>query len=81
LALAVALDLVTVLAVVIVLSALSVVARGDLDNVVFATAIFAPLSLLYLLVARHTVGFTLAEALLDVRYHPPRLRRAPSGQS
>jgi membrane-associated protein len=79
--LAVTLDLVIVLAVVVVLSVLSVLARGDLDDAVFAAATFALLSLLYLLVARHTVGFTLAEALLDVRYHPPRLRRSPFGQS
>jgi len=26
-------------------------------------------------VARHTVGYTLGEALLDVRYHPPRRPR------
>lgn len=79
--LAVTLDLVIVLVVVVILSVLSVLARGDLDDVVFAAATFALLSLLYLLLARHSVGFTLAEALLDVRYHPPRLRRLPSGQS
>ena len=42
--------------------------------------LFAILGVLYLVVARQTVGSTLGEALLDVRYHPPRrpwLRRAP----
>ena len=34
--------------------------------------IFAVLGILYLVVARQTVGSTLGEALLDVRYHPPR---------
>lgn len=38
--------------------------------------IFAILGILYLLVARETVGHTLGEALLDVTYHPPRRRRA-----
>ena len=72
--LALSLDLVVVMAVVVVLTAISVLARGDLDNVVFEAAIFALLGLLYLLVARYTVGFTLGEALLNVRYHPPRVR-------
>ncbi len=70
------LDLVAVMAVVTILSVLSVLARGDLDDIVFASAVFALLSLLYLVVARSTVGFTLGEALFDVRYHPPRLRRS-----
>jgi membrane-associated protein len=76
---ALALDLLTVLAVVVMLSVLSVLARGDLNDIVFAAAIFALLALLYLLVARHTVGFTLGEALLDVRYHPPRRRGLVTG--
>ena len=77
--LALALDLASVMVVVVILSVMSVLARKDVNDIFFATAIFALLSLLYLLVARHTLGFTLGEALLDVRYHPPRLRRSPSG--
>jgi hypothetical protein len=38
-------------------------------------AMFAILGLLYLVVARQTVGYTLGEAILDVRYHPPRQPR------
>lgn len=77
--LALTIDLVSVMAVVVILSVLSVLARGDLGDIVFAAAIFALLSLLYLLVARHTVGFTLGEALLDVRYHPARQHVRPAG--
>lgn len=76
---ALAIDLVSALVVVVILSLLSVLARGDLDDIVFAAGIFALLSLLYLIVARHTVGFTLGEAVLDVRYHPPRLRELVPG--
>jgi hypothetical protein len=36
---------------------------------------FAILGVLYLVVARQTVGYTLGEAVLDVRYHPPRRPR------
>ncbi|MDQ2944102.1 MAG: DedA family protein [Candidatus Dormibacteraeota bacterium] len=77
--LALILDLVSVMAVVIILSGLSILARGEVDDIVFAVAIFAVLSLIYLLVARQTVGFTLGEAILDVRYHPPRRRELASG--
>jgi hypothetical protein len=52
-------------------------AGGDSDNLAFVAAIFAILGVLYLVVARQTVGFTLGEALLDVRYHPPRRPRLP----
>jgi membrane-associated protein len=47
--------------------------RGDTDQLVFAAATFAILGALYLVVARQTVGYTLGEALLEVRYHRPRL--------
>jgi hypothetical protein len=70
---ALGIDLASVLAVIGLLSALSVLARGDIDDLVFAAGIFAVLSLVYLCVARYTVGFTLGEALLDIRYHPPRI--------
>ncbi|HEY1420890.1 MAG TPA: VTT domain-containing protein [Candidatus Dormibacteraeota bacterium] len=77
---ALAIDLVSVIAVIVLLSVLSVLARSDIDDLVFAAGIFAMLSLAYLLVARYTVGFTLGEALLDIRYHPPRIRRLLPGQ-
>ncbi len=45
---------------------------GDAGDLPLSGAIFAILGILYLVVARQTVGSTLGEALLDVRYHPPR---------
>ena len=66
------------LAISLVAGALSLftnVARGDSDELDFVAAIFAILGILYLVVARQTVGHTLGEALLDVTYHPPRRRR------
>ena len=51
------------------------VAGGDSDNVGFLAAIFAMLGVAYLGVARQTVGFTLGESVLDVRYHRPRRGR------
>ena len=75
---ALALDFTIVFAVVAVLSVLSDFATQDLGDVVFAAVLYSLLSLLYLLVARETVGFTLGEAVFDVRYHPPR-RTSPPG--
>ena len=57
------------------LSVLSDLATQNLNDVVLAAAVFSVLSLIYILVARQTVGFTLGEAVLDVRYHP----RIPDG--
>ena len=50
-------------------------AGGDSDNVGFLAAIFAMLGVLYLVAARQTVGFTLGESALDVRYRRPRRGR------
>ena len=69
--LALSLDLVLVFAIVAVLSVLSDLATQNLNDVVLAAVIFSVLSLLYILVARQTVGFTLGEAAFGVRYHPP----------
>jgi membrane protein DedA with SNARE-associated domain len=70
-AVAIGLDLVAVTCVAGVLSVVSDVARGAFDEQGFLAVTFAILGVLYLVVARQTVGFTLGEALLDVRYHPP----------
>ena len=67
--------LVDVFAITIVAGALSLLtglAQGDSGELPFAAVIFAILGVLYLVAARQTVGSTLGEALLDVRYHPPR---------
>ena len=48
---------------------------GDSDALTFVAAMFEILGVLYLVVARQTVGYTLGEAMLDVRYHPPRRPR------
>jgi hypothetical protein len=78
-ALALVLDFVLVIAVVVVLSFLSDFASQDLNDVLLAAGIFSLLSLGYILVARETVGFTLGEAALDVRYHPLRRREVRVG--
>ena len=74
-AVAFSLDLFAVTCVAGALSLVTGVARGDSDEQVFVAAIFAILGVLYLVVARQTVGYTLGEALLDVRYHPPHRTR------
>ena len=67
------LDLFVIGAVAGVLSLFTGVIRGDSDQLIFAAATFAILGALYLVVARQTVGYTLGEALLEVRYHRPHL--------
>lgn len=69
--LALSLDFVLVFGIVAVLSVLSDLATQDPNDVVVAAVMFSLLSLVYILVARQTVGYTLGEAVLDVRYHPP----------
>lgn len=54
------------------LSLLAGFAQGNSGQLPFLIAILAILGLLYLVVARQTVGYTLGEALLAVRYYPPR---------
>jgi membrane protein DedA with SNARE-associated domain len=76
LACALGLDLLAISLVAAALSLFTSIARGDSDEVDFVAAIFAILGILYLLVARETVGHTLGEAMLDVTYHPPRRPRA-----
>lgn len=71
LAAAFGLDLLAVTCVAGALSLITGLARGDSHEEAFVAATFAILGVLYLVVARETVGYTLGEALLDVRYHPP----------
>jgi membrane protein DedA with SNARE-associated domain len=73
---ALGLDLLAISIVAAALSLFTYIARGDADEVDFVATIFALLGVLYLLIARETVGHTLGEALLDVTYHPPRRRHA-----
>ena len=75
LAVALAIDLLAIGLVAGVLSTLTGLERGDFDELDFVAPIFVILGALYLVVARQTVGHTLGEALLDVRYHPPSRRR------
>jgi membrane-associated protein len=77
---ALVIDLFAITGVAGALVLLTGLALGDPGELPFAAVIFAILGILYLVVARQTVGSTLGEALLDVRYHPPRrpwLGRAP----
>jgi len=68
--LALTLDFVLVFVVVAILSLLTDFATQNPNDLVLAAVTFSLLSLVYILVARTTVGFTLGEAVLDVRYHP-----------
>ena len=68
--LALTLDFVLVFVVVAILSLLTDFATQNPNDLVLAAVTFSLLSLVYILVARATVGFTLGEAVLDVRYHP-----------
>jgi len=68
-------DFLLVFVVVAILSMLSDVATNNLNDLVVAMVMFSLLSLVYILVARQTVGFTVGEAALDVRYHPPWANR------
>ena len=72
---AIGLDLVAVSCAAVALSLFTNLAGGDSDALAFVAAMFAILGVLYLVVARQTVGYTLGEAVLDVRYHPPRRPR------
>jgi membrane protein DedA with SNARE-associated domain len=67
---ALSLDFALVFTIVVILSVLNDLATQNLNDVVVAAVTFSILSLIYILVARETVGFTLGEAVLDVRYHP-----------
>ena len=72
LAVALAVDLIAITAVAGVLVLLSGLAVDEAGDLPVSASIFAILGILYLVVARQTVGSTLGEALLDIRYHPPR---------
>jgi len=72
LAVALLIDLLAITGVAGALVLLTGLALGDSGDLPVAGVVFAILGILYLVVARQTVGSTLGEALLDVRYHPPR---------
>lgn len=68
-------DLFAVSCVAGALSLFTGLTGGAPDDLALVVAMFAILGVLYLVVARQTVGYTLGEAILDVRYHPPRRPR------
>jgi membrane-associated protein len=70
--LAFGLDLSAVGCVAGVLSLLTGLLTGDSGQLIFSAAVFAILGVLYLVVARQTVGYTLGEAVLGIRYYRPR---------
>ena len=79
LAAALGVDLAAVGCVAGALSLVAGLAPRDSEERAVVAAIFAILGIIYLVVARETVGFTLGEALLEARYQPrrrPRLHRA-----
>jgi membrane-associated protein len=69
---ALVIDLFAITGVAGALVLLAGLALGDSGDLSYSAVIFAILGILYLVVARQTVGSTLGEAVLDVRYHPPR---------
>ncbi len=73
--LALIVDFLLVFVVVAILGVLSDVATNNLNDLIVAVVTFSLLALVYILVARQTVGFTVGEAVLDVRYHPPWTNR------
>jgi membrane-associated protein len=77
--LALTIDFLLVLVVVAILSVLTDVATNNLNDLVAAVVTFSLLGLVYILVARETVGFTVGEAALEVRYHPPWTNRQMTG--
>lgn len=64
-------DLSAVSCVAAALSLLTLVAT-DFSRLAFSATVFATLGVLYLVVARQTVGYTLGEALMGIRYYRPR---------
>jgi membrane-associated protein len=72
LAVALVIDLFAITGVAGALVLLTGVALGDSGDLPYAAVIFAILGILYLVIARQTVGSTLGEALVAVRYHPRR---------
>ena len=75
-AVALALDLAAIGAVAGALSIFTGLGPGDPDEEAIALAIFVILGILYLVVARQTVGHTLGEALLEVHYRSRRRAKA-----
>jgi hypothetical protein len=75
-----ALDLAAVGAVAGALSIFTGLGPGDPDEEAIAAAVFVVLGILYLVVARQTVGHTLGESLLEVQYQPRRRARAPAAR-
>jgi hypothetical protein len=72
LAVALVIDLFAITGVAGALVLLTGVALGDSGDLPYAAVVFAILGILYLVIARQTVGSTLGEALVAVRYHPRR---------
>lgn len=70
-----AVDLFAITGVAGALSLLTGAAEDDPVELPIAAVVFGILGILYLVVARQTVGSTLGESLLDVRYHPRRRTR------
>ena len=57
------------------LSVLAGLANQELDSIVVLAGAFGLLGLVYIYGARHSVGHTLGEALLEVRYRRQRAKR------
>jgi membrane-associated protein len=68
-------DLTAVSCVAGALSLLTGIVANDSKQLAFSASVFAILGILYLVVARQTVGYTLGEALLGIRYYRPRPSR------
>jgi len=60
------------------LSFLTALVGQDADSFLSGLLIYGAIAILYILVARRSMGFTLGEMVLEVRYRRPHLASAPS---
>ena len=76
--LALVVDVSVVILVVAALSFLTALAGQDLDSLISGLLIYGAIAILYILVARRSLGFTLGEMLMEVRYRRPLLVPLPT---
>ena len=76
--LALVVDVSVVVLVVAGLSLLTALVGQDADSFLSGLLIYGAIAILYILIARRSMGFTLGEMVLEVRYRRPHLASAPT---
>lgn len=71
-------DVSVVVLVVAALSFLTALVGQDADSFLSGLLIYGAVAILYILVARRSLGFTLGEMVLEVRYRRPKLGQSPT---